>query len=137
MLGDTSLVRVPFSHCISSSAPLLPLRNVWPGWSQRILRRAGSSEGRCSLTFPRDSLPRGSCHSEGSCSYLPVYFLIFSVIQASDVGKEFWECFQDFATQVGGELLGQKEKEKGRVPGPGIRATSRKPLFSNTDWMYF
>lgn len=118
----------PFHIAISSSAPLLPLRNVWPEQSQRILKRAGSSEGRCSPTVPRDSLPRGGCHSEGSCSYLPVYFLIFSVIQASDVGKEFWECFQDFATQVGGELSGRKEKEKGRVPGPGIRATCRKPL---------
>ena len=70
------------------------------------------SEGQCSLMVPRDSLPRGGHHSEGSCSYLPVYFLIFSVSQASDVGKEFLECFQDFATQVGEEALAGKEKKK-------------------------
>ena len=43
--------------------------------------------------------------------YLP---LIFSVIQASDVGKEPCEFFQDFATQVGRKALEWKGK-KGKV----------------------
>lgn len=40
--------------------------------------------------------------------------------------RSFGDAFKT-ATQVGGELLERKEKGKDRVPGPRIRATSRKP----------
>ena len=90
--------------------------------------------------------------------FLSVYLpLNFSVIQASDVGKELCEFFQDFATQVGREALewkgkegkvrereGETETERQRdkdrerqrreVLGPGITAFTTP---SNTEWMYF